>query len=205
MHNQHRLTILRPAAFSTVPNGNLLFLRSLIRNPLGIGAVAPSSPRLSRLIAANVNSDGSTVLEIGPGTGSITFALLEYGIAPERLFLIERDPELADYLRTRFPAVRVCCADAAQSRSILHAESVGQVKTIVSSLPLRNLAPQAQLLTMRAMLKALAPGGQLLQFSYSNGCPLPAGKLGLNVELVGRVWLNLPPASVWRFRRARDL
>jgi phosphatidylethanolamine/phosphatidyl-N-methylethanolamine N-methyltransferase len=155
-------------------------------------------------MASSVEPRGSTVLEIGPGTGSITYALLEYGIAADRLFLIERDPALATYLRTRFPDVRVRCADAAHASNVLRDECVDQVKTIVSSLPLRNLTPQAQLLTMRAILKALAPGGQLLQFSYSTGCPFAAKRLGLNVELVGRVWRNLPPASVWRFTRSRD-
>jgi phosphatidylethanolamine/phosphatidyl-N-methylethanolamine N-methyltransferase len=156
------------------------------------------------LVASSVDPGGSTVLEIGPGTGSITQALLQYGIAPDRLFLIERDPALATYLRKRFPDVRVRCADAAHALRVLRDDSVGQVKTIVSSLPLRNLPPQAQLLTMRAILKALAPGGQLLQFSYSAGCPSAARRLGLHVELVGRVWRNLPPASVWRFTRTRD-
>src|SRR5205823_1114330 len=132
------------------------FARSLLRNPLAIGAVAPSSPRLSNLIASRVNSTSSSVLELGAGTGSITGALLKQGIEPERLFLIERDPSLVAYLRDRFPGVRVRCGDAVYASHILSSESVGQVKTVVSSLPIRNLAPHDQIATVRAILKALA-------------------------------------------------
>ncbi len=182
-------------------SGTLVFARSLLRNPLAVGAVAPSSPRLSNLIASRVISGNSSVLELGAGTGSITGALLRQGIHPERLFLIERDPSLVAYLRDRFPGVRVRCGDAAHASHILSNESIDQVKTVISSLPIRNLTSRDQVAIVRAILKALAPGGQLLQFTYGSNCPIPAGRLGLNAERVGRVWLNLPPAAVWRFTR----
>jgi phosphatidylethanolamine/phosphatidyl-N-methylethanolamine N-methyltransferase len=185
--------------------GPVVFARSLLRNPLAVGALAPSSPRLSNLIASRVNSSSSSVLELGAGTGSITGALLKQGIEPERLFLIERDPLLVAYLQDRFPRVRVRCGDAVHASHILSSESVGQVKTVVSSLPIRNLAPHDQIATVRAILKALAPGGQLIQFTYAARCPIPARSLGLNAERVGRVWMNLPPAAVWRFTRKSAL
>src|ERR1700760_2360757 len=97
----------------------LIFLKSLARDPRSVGAVAPSSPRLSRLVASSVDSFDSTVLEVGAGTGSITEALLERGLRPERLFIIERDPLLVAYLRHRFPGVRVRCGDALHASSIL--------------------------------------------------------------------------------------
>src|SRR2546421_3064715 len=148
-------------------SGRLLFVRSLLRNPSAVGALAPSSPRVSKLVASSVNGGTSSVLEIGAGTGSITGALLEHGVAPERLFLIERDPSLVAYLRDRFPGVRVRCGDAVHASRILSNESLGQVKTVVSSLPVRNLAPEDQIAIVQAILKALAPGGQLLQFTYA--------------------------------------
>ncbi|MGI8962152.1 MAG: class I SAM-dependent methyltransferase [Bryobacteraceae bacterium] len=148
-----------------------------------------------------MNCGTSSVLELGAGTGSITGALLKQGVQPERLFLIERDPLLVAYLRDRFPGVRVSCGDAVHASRILSNESVGQVTTVVSSLPIRNLNPRDQIATVRAILKALAPGGQLIQFTYASTCPIPIKRLGLDAERVGRVWLNLPPAAVWRFTR----
>ena len=201
--NEDRLPWMpeRAARPASVP---LLFLRSLLNNPLQVGAVAPSSSKLSRLMASRVNPSKSLVLEIGGGTGSVTRALLETGLAPERLVVVERDPELADFLRREFPAVRVRCAEALQSARIVSGEFGAPVQTVVSSLPLRNLAKADQLETVRAMLDALTYGGQLIQFTYAAGCPVPQKQLGLHAECLGRVWANLPPAAVWRFTAAQN-
>lgn len=182
----------------------LLFFRSLLLNPKSMGAVAPSSPQLSQLVASPVNASNAPVLEIGAGTGAITRALLERGVDQERLFIIERDPSLAAFLRREFPGVRVRCGDAVHANGFLLDEAVGRVKTVVSSLPLRNLPPSDQIANVRAILRALADDGQLIQFTYARGCPIPARRFGLEAECLGRVWRNLPPASVWRFTLRRS-
>lgn len=164
-----------------------------------VGAVAPSSPKLSELMASRVDPDGSPVLEIGAGTGAITRALLQRGLDPGRLFVIERDPSLAAYLEREFPGVRVRCGEAIHAARILSADSVDCVQTIVSSLPLRNLSAPEQIETVKQMVNALSLGGQLIQFTYGAGCPILSRHLGLQSECLGRVWLNFPPAAVWRF------
>ena len=179
----------------------LLFLRSLLSNPLKVGALAPSSPKLSRLMASRVDSATAPVLEVGAGTGVITRALLRKGISPQRLFVIEQDPSLAAFLRREFPGVHVRCGEALDAGCILAEAAVGRVQTVVSSLPLRNLPVEHQIETVRAMMSALKQGGQLIQFPYAAGCPIPSQKLGLKAERLGRVWMNFPPAAVWRFTR----
>lgn len=181
--------------------GPLLFLRSFLSNPLKMGALAPSSPKLSRLMASCVDPGTAPVLEIGAGTGVITRALLQRGVSPERLFVIEQDPFLAAFLQREFPNVCVRQGEALDTRYILAEEVVGRVRTIISSLPLRNLPRTDQLETVRAMMDALAQGGQLIQFTYAAGCPIPNQRLGLTAECLGRVWVNFPPAAVWRFTR----
>jgi phosphatidylethanolamine/phosphatidyl-N-methylethanolamine N-methyltransferase len=153
------------------------------------------------VIASHIDPGSSIVLEVGAGTGSLTNAILDRGIDPRRLFLIERDPCLAAYLRDRFPRVRVRCADAVHAGNILSRESVGDVHTVLSSLPIRNLQAWQRIATVRALMKALAPGGQLIQYTYGRNCPIPSAALGLHAECIERVWRNLPPAAVWRFTR----
>lgn len=184
---------------------SLVFLKSLLRNPRSIGAVAPSSPRLSRLVASSVGPGASTILEVGAGTGAITGALIDRGIDPKRIFIIERDPDLVNYLQYRFPRVRVRCGDALHASSILTEERVGKIYTLLSSLPIRNFKPSDQIALMRAMLGALEPTGQLVQYTYAPNCPIPVRPLGLKAECLGRVWMNLPPAAVWRFTRSPGL
>ncbi len=195
----HSSSLAQSMAFQS--RGAWTFVRSLLRDPVGIGAVVPSSPRLSRLIASQVDSSTSTVLEVGAGTGSVTDAVLNRGIDPQRVLVIERDPHLAAYLRDRFPRLRVRCGDAVHASSILSKEAVREVDTLLSSLPIRNLSPEDRITTIGAMLKALAPKGQLIQYTYGGSCPFPIATLGLKAECLGRVWLNVPPATVWRFTR----
>lgn len=177
------------------------FMMSMLRSPLAVGAVAPSSPQLSRLVASQVHWGSSGVLEVGAGTGSITGALLRRGLPPNRLLVIERDPALVAYLRKRFPQVRACCGDAEHARAILFNEGIAEVKTVVSSLPIRNLTRRGRIAILRGMMSALAADGQLIQFSYAAECPFPTARLGLHAERVGRVWANIPPAVVWKFTR----
>jgi phosphatidylethanolamine/phosphatidyl-N-methylethanolamine N-methyltransferase len=171
----------------------------MLQNPREVGALFPSSPVLSELIASQVDPKSPAILEVGAGTGPVTRALLDRGVDPERLFVIERDPTLVDYLRQQFPNVHVRCADAAHADQVLTDASVGKAGTVISGIPLRNLSPADRVGMVQAMMKAVAPGGQLIQFTYAIGCPIPSRRLNLYAECVGRVWANLPPAAVWRF------
>lgn len=181
---------------------HVVFLRSLLRNPVSVGAVIPSSRRLCDLMVSRVDPNRTPVLEVGAGTGSVTKALLKRGVPARRLYVIERDPALAKYLARRFPRVRVICGDAIDAADLLAEESAGLVKSVVSSLPMRNLTTSDQMNTVQGMLRAMALGGQLIQFTYTPGCPIPTEDPALKAECLGRVWINLPPAFVWRFTRA---
>ena len=94
--------VLHRMRFITGARGIFLFIQSLLKSPLAVGAVVPSSPQLSRLTASQVGCGSSHVLEVGAGTGSITDALLSLGLPANRLFVIERDPSLVAHLHSRF-------------------------------------------------------------------------------------------------------
>jgi phosphatidylethanolamine/phosphatidyl-N-methylethanolamine N-methyltransferase len=193
--------VLHRMRFITGARGIFLFIQSLLKSPLAVGALVPSSPQLSRLIASQVGCGSSHVLEVGAGTGSITDALLSLGLPANRLFVIERDPSLVAHLHMRFPNIRVRCGDAEHAGAILCEEGISQVQTLISSLPIRNLNGDDRIAIVRGMMKALAADGQLIQFTYSANCPFPTERLGLHAERVGRVWMNIPPAVVWKFTR----
>jgi phosphatidylethanolamine/phosphatidyl-N-methylethanolamine N-methyltransferase len=182
---------------------NLVFFRSLLLNPKSIGAVAPSSPQLSRFIAAHVGSGSAPVLEIGAGTGAITQELLRNAIDPANLLVIERDAGLAWCLRQKFPSVLVRCEDALHCGQILSEHAMPSVQTVVSSLPLRNMQPDERDAVVKAMVNTLERNGQLIQYTYGPFCPIPARRFDLTAECLGRIWTNLPPATVWRFVKRR--
>ena len=181
----------------------LLFFRRWIANPLKVGALLPSSPALARLLARNVEiGPDDAVIEIGAGTGSITKALLEAGIPRDRLFVVEIDSDMYGYLRKQFPQVEIIHGDATKLLDIVPSRWHGNVSTVVSGIPMITLPFEAQQRLIRSVFSIMKPGGQMLQYTYSLISPIPQDKLGLSVRRCGMAFLNVPPASVFSFRKA---
>lgn len=175
-----------------------------LRDPRHIGALSSSGPALARAMAkaADTAREGA-VLELGPGTGPVTAALLDTGLEPDRLVPVERDWRLHAVLTKRFPQLQVLHGDAAQLEHLMSHVGIGKIACIVSSLPLLTLPPNVQESVFRESFH-LMPDGDFIQFTYSPSAPLSRRRqqeLGVQAERVASVWRNIPPATVWRFRR----
>ncbi len=180
----------------------LLFFRRWIANPLKVGALLPSAPALARLVARNVEiGPDDAVIEVGAGTGSITKALVSAGIPRERLFVIEIDADMCTYLRKQFPQVQVIHGDAGRLSEIVPGRWHGKVSTVVSGIPMITLPFEAQQRLIKSWFGITKPGGQMLQYTYSLISPIPEAKLGLAVRRCGMAFLNVPPASVFSYRK----
>jgi phosphatidylethanolamine/phosphatidyl-N-methylethanolamine N-methyltransferase len=140
------------------------------------------------------------IVELGAGTGAISQGLMESGLPPEALMMIELDRPLFEYLRERFPKVRVINGDATRLLDILRQQGIEEVGTVISGIPMVTMPLDFQRAIIEQSFAALGPGGCLLQYSYSPVVPIPAKKLGVEARLVKFVVRNLPPATVWRFR-----
>ena len=171
-----------------------------------MGAILPSAPSLARAMARAAHPErdtGSLMVELGPGTGSVTRALLEAGTTEERLVLVERDRHFHSWLKERFPRATVLNTDARNLDEILPHLKAGSVSTVVSSLPLNSLPKSERDEIVRTAFRVLNKDGCLVQYSYAVPCPLPCDTLGLTAQRVAFTAANLPPATVWRFTRAR--
>jgi phosphatidylethanolamine/phosphatidyl-N-methylethanolamine N-methyltransferase len=180
------------------------FLKSWLDNPLLTGAIAPSGPALAREMASLVDpSQPGPVIELGPGTGPVTEALIRRGVAPDRLILVEFDPEFCKLLARRFPRARIVQGDAYAIDETLRGLLPAPAAAVVSSLPLltRPEAERAQLLVRAFGL--MAPSAPFIQFTYGLTSPAPRGP-GVAAEVSPPVWLNIPPARVWVYRRADE-
>lgn len=178
-----------------------LFFRQWLRSPRSMGSVIPSSRALARAVARAMDwQPGQTVVELGAGTGAISRGLLEAGLPPEAITMVELDRPLFEYLRDRFEGVRVINGDATRLADILRQQGVEKVSTVISGLPMVNMPLEFQRAIVEQSFAATGSKGALLQYSYSPVCPIPAKKLGVSAELVRYVLRNVPPATVWRFR-----
>ena len=176
------------------------FIRTWIESPLKTGAVSPSSPELCREMAAHVElaRDG-IVIELGPGTGPVTEALLAAGVAPERLVLIEYDGDFCRRLRERFPGVTVVQGDAYALRATLQDIASQPVAAVVSSLPLMTRPPSARKALLAEALDLMPAGAPYIQFTYAAKPPLPPDA-AYATQRGKRIWRNIPPARVWIYR-----
>ena len=183
------------------PNAALVFLKAWLKSPLRVGAIAPSGDRLARAMAQVVpRRSALPVVELGGGTGSITAALLRR-IPAERLIVVERDPELARHLRRKFPAIALIQGDARHLPRHLKALGIDRVAAVVSGLPLVAMPKRVTREILEASFTVLEPGGPFIQFTYSLFSPLPRREFGLSGRPVARVLQNVPPASIWIYRR----
>lgn len=179
---------------------NFLFLKRLIKNPRSLGAIVPSSKALARFICRHIDyHEGDFIVEIGAGTGRFTRAILQSGIPESRLIVLELDNELAYYLRGQFPGVRVIEGNAAILETLVPKEVIGNVRTIISGIPMVNLPKKDQKEIMDSCFKILGEGGHVLQFTYGPVSPIPVKSFGLFAAKLGRVLQNIPPATVWRY------
>lgn len=179
----------------------LQFIRSWIDKPLRTGAVMPSSKALARAMARPIDPDETgPVIELGPGTGPVTAALVERGVDPSRLVLVEYNPDFCRLLRTRYPTATVIQGDAYRLRRLLESSLKEPAAAVVSGLPLLTKPLRTRLRLMADVIALLRPGAPLVQFTYGVVPPIPKTLTGISATASNLVWLNLPPARVWVYR-----
>jgi phosphatidylethanolamine/phosphatidyl-N-methylethanolamine N-methyltransferase len=179
------------------------FIRTWLEKPLETGAVAPSGKVLARAMARYVDPRVSgPIIELGPGTGPVTEALVARGVDPARLVLVEYNPMFCRLLRSRYPAATVVQGDAyGLKRTLGDVLAPHAAAAVVSSLPIVTKPLRARLRLVGEALNFLAAGAPFVQFTYAVGPPLQRGLSGVQAEASERIWLNLPPARVWIYRR----
>lgn len=184
-------------------NDLALFLRSWVSEPKKVGAIAPSGEALAEMMTREITSATGRVVELGPGTGAFTHKLLERGVRPEDLTLVEHGSEFATLLQLRFPGVRVLWMDATRlGAGKLFADAC--VGAVISGLPLLTMSTRKVMTTLGGAFGYMRPGAAFYQFTYAMRCPVSRpvlDRLGLKATFVDRTVLNVPPAAVYRITR----
>lgn len=180
---------------------SLLFLKTLMKNPKSLGAIAPSSVGLCELIAKNVyHPDEHYVLEIGAGTGRITRKLLSSGINPSKIYVVELDPHMCVFLREKLPDIHVIEGDACRLTELLPQEVISKISTVISGIPMINLSKELQGKIIQSCFSVMAKDGILLQFTYGPVSPISSKVYGLYKKRIGHILLNMPPAFLWMYK-----
>ncbi len=196
-------TGLPSRARKNAPHGGfsekLQFLRGLIANPAGVSALFPSSRVLAKAMAAQIPSIDGRVLELGPGTGAVTQAIVARGIPASRIVAVEHDQGFADLLSERFPGLYVLHGDALRLKCVLGTPRESYT-AVVSGLPLINFPREARRAVIDDALARVKPGGPFIQVSYRRTPAIPETR-DIPVRRAAFVWRNMPPGYVWVYRR----
>ena len=178
------------------------FIRTWIEKPLTTGAVTPSGRALARTMAAYVDPDvPGPIVELGPGTGPVTEALIARGIDPSRLVLVEFDPTFCRLLRKRYPEATVVQGDAYSLKRLLAGLLQQPAAAVVSGLPLFNKPLKMRLRLLFEAFGVMSAGAPFVQFTYAAVPPIPKRLDRVSAQPSERVWMNIPPARVWVYRR----
>lgn len=183
-----------------------LFGREWVRSPFGVGAIAPSGTGLAQAITKGLSDKTAPVIELGPGTGVFTRAMMDLGIKPEQIAAVEASEGFAAALARRNPLLTVIHGDAARVGR-LAPFGPGGAALVICGLPLLSMPPAKVLRILSGCMHSLRPGGELRLFTYGPRCPVSSvirARLGLAARRTAFVPLNIPPASVYSLWQRKD-
>ena len=192
--------------FSSRFGDKIEFAKRLVSKPKTVGAIAPTSARMAEIMAGEISADlDLPVIELGPGTGVITKAILKRGVAPQNLYAIEFSEEFIPGLRKRFPGVNFIHGDAVDIHKLVDEYNIGICDCVISALPLLNFPVTKRIRLVNAALDIVGPGRPIVQFSYGPRPPVPPRDRHFTVKHLDTVIRNIPPAKIWTYQRSSKL
>ncbi|MEO3386915.1 phospholipid N-methyltransferase PmtA [Mesorhizobium sp. CAU 1741] len=180
----------------------LRFFKGWIDKPRAVGSIVPTSSVTAKRMASVVNPhSGLPVLELGPGTGVITKAILEAGVKPQSLWSIEYSQDFVEHLRAAYPGVNVVHGDAFNLDETLGDNRAMTFDSVVSGVPLLNFPVPQRVAYIEDLLDRIPVGRPIVQLTYGPKSPVPPGRGNYAVEHFDFIIRNLPPTQLWIYRR----
>ena len=193
---------IKPVRKKRVADDETRFLKSWLERPLLTGAVMPSGRFLAKAMAAAVDIDEpGPIVEIGPGTGPVTEALIKRGVAQERLVLVEFNKDFIQLLKKRFPLATVIEGDAYKIADLLKDRLTEPAAAVVSSLPLFTKPPEVRRNFLHQAFSLMSKRAPFIQFTYAVVPPIPERGTDYTSKVSDWILLNIPPARVWVYRK----
>lgn len=189
--------------FAAKFDDELKFFKGWIDKPRAVGAIIPTSSVTARRMASVIDArSGLPVLEVGPGTGVITKAILGRGVKPSDLYAVEYSSEFVSHLRRNYPGVNVIEGDGFNLDKTLGDKRDVVFDCVVSGVPLLNFPVERRVAYLDSLLKRIPTGRPVVQLTYGPKSPIPPGHGDYTVEHFHFILRNIPPTQLWLYRRA---
>jgi phosphatidylethanolamine/phosphatidyl-N-methylethanolamine N-methyltransferase len=181
---------------------DIRFFKGWLDGPKTVGTPFATSLYTGRAMASVIDTaSGLPVLEVGPGTGTITREILARGVAPENLYAIEFSEDFALGLRRSFPGVHIIHGDVLALDRLLGKKRSLVFDCVISAIPLLNFPLARRIAYVEDMLNRIPPGRPMIQVTYSPVSPVPPRSGSFSVERADFILRNVPPAHLWTYRR----
>ncbi|MBX9454790.1 MAG: methyltransferase domain-containing protein [Rhizobium sp.] len=178
------------------------FIKGVMSTPKTVGAIMPTSSRMAARMASIIDTaSGLPVLELGPGTGVITKAILDKGVAPENVVSVEYSGEFVRHLRGKYPGVNFINGDAFSLAETLENYRGKQFDCVISGIPLLNFPMHQRVKLIEDLLKLVPVGRPVVQFSYGPVSPVVARPDSYVIKHFDFIVRNIPPAQIWHYRK----
>src|SRR6218665_3797039 len=178
------------------------FIKGMISTPKTVGAIMPTSARMAARMASIIDSgSGLPVLELGPGTGVITKAILDKGVKPENLVSVEYSSEFVRHLRGKYPGVNFINGDAFSLAETLENYRGQKFDCVISGIPLLNFPMHQRVKLIEDLLKLIPVGRPIVQFSYGPVSPVVARPDSYTIKHFDFIMRNIPPAQIWHYKK----
>ena len=181
----------------------LKFFKGWIDRPKAVGSIIPTSSVTARRMASIIDiHSGLPVLEVGPGTGVITKAILRHGVRPADLYAVEYSHNFVKHLRRNYPGVNVVEGDGFDLETTLGDKRDILFDSVISGVPLLNFPVARRVAYLTSLLDRIPHGRPVVQLTYGPKSPVPPGLGDYTVEHFHFVIRNIPPTQLWIYRRA---
>jgi phosphatidylethanolamine/phosphatidyl-N-methylethanolamine N-methyltransferase len=196
------------ATANALPTGLLRdsaeFLRGFVRNPAQVGSVIPSSRVLEQRLVRNAQvKDARTVVELGPGTGGTTAALLRAMQPSARLLAIELDQRFHGHLAASLhdPRLILELGSAEHLARFLEERRLPAPDAIVSGIPFSTMPPEVSDRIARTIAEVLPPGGRFVAYQV-RAHVADFAEPYLGPARKEWEWVNIPPVRVFTWTKA---
>ncbi len=179
------------------------FFKGWRSNMKAVGSIVPTSGITARRMASVVNPhSGLPVLELGPGTGVITKAILQKGVQPENLVSVEFSTDFYQHLVKTYPDVDFINGDAFDLDKTLGPRRDQQFDSVISAVPLLNFPMHMRVSLIDDLLSRIPVGRPVIQISYGPLSPVVAMPDRYQISHYDFVVRNIPPAQLWVYRKS---
>lgn len=178
------------------------FFKGWIDGPKSVGAILPTSAVTARRMASVINpASGLPVLELGPGTGIITKAIIDRGVATENIVSIEYSTDFYQHLKRTIPGVNFINGDAFDLDTTLGDWKDRKFEAVISAIPMLSFPMEKRIALLEDLLDRMPPGRPVVQITYSPVSPIDARPDRFHIRHLDFVVRNIPPAQLWVYSR----